>query len=59
MTASFSAIVADVGSIVTSSISWISSFVSALTSHPLLFLVALIPVVGLGVGLLKRLFSVN
>lgn len=59
MNASFSAIVADVGSIVTGSISWIGSFVGAITSHPLLLLIAVIPLVGLGAGLLKRLFSVN
>jgi len=59
MNASFSAIVADVGSIVTGGISWIGSFVGAITSHPLLLLMALVPIVGLGAGLLKRLFSVN
>lgn len=59
MNVSFSAIVADVGSIVTGGISWIGSFVAAITSHPLLLLMAIIPLVGLGVGLLKRLFSVN
>lgn len=59
MTASFSAIIGNVGSIVSGSVGWIGAFVNAITEHPLLFLFALIPIVGFGVGLLKRLFSVN
>lgn len=52
-------IISAVSSIVTASISWVTSFVNLITSTPLLLLYAIIPLVGLGVGLLKRLFSVN
>lgn len=52
---SIAAILADISSIVTSGISWIGSFVGAITSNPLILLFVVIAFVGLGVGLIRRL----
>lgn len=37
--------------------SWISTAVSTITGNPLILIAVVIPFVGLGIGLLKRLFS--
>ena len=58
-TTTIATIITDVGSLVTGAVSWIGSFVGAITSSPLLMIFAILSLVGLGVGLLKRLFSVN
>ena len=50
-------ILENVGSIVTSAISWMSSFASFVTANPLVMLFVLIPLVGLGIGLFRRLLS--
>lgn len=47
-----------VSSVVTASIGWIGEYVSVITSTPLLLLFTTIPLVGLGIGLLRRLLSV-
>lgn len=48
-------ILSSISSIVTSSISWITSFVGAITGQPLLLLFVLVSFVGLGVGLIQRI----
>lgn len=51
-----------VGSLVTGAVSWLGSYVSTITAsgnEVLLLMVVAVPLVGLGVGLLKRLFRVN
>lgn len=57
--ATVSSIVTEVTSIVTSAASWVSTFATKITETPLLLMFTIVPLVGLGVGLLKRLFSVN
>ena len=52
-------ILESVGSIVTSAASWVGTWAGELAENPLLLMFAIIPVVGLGVGLLRRLLSVN
>lgn len=37
--------------------SWISTVVSTITSNPLILIAVILPFVGLGIGLLRRLFS--
>ena len=37
--------------------SWISTAVTTITSNPLILIAVVLPFVGLGIGLLKRLFS--
>lgn len=53
-----STILTNVGSIVTSAVTWVNSFVGTIVGSPLLSLFCLIPVVGLGIGLLRRLIRV-
>lgn len=52
------AIIADVGSIVTGSVTWIGEFVGAITDNPLILMFVIVSFVGLGVGLIKRLIRI-
>ena len=52
------AILADAGSMVTSSVTWIGSFVGAITSNPLIEAFVIVSFVGLGVCLIQRLVRV-
>lgn len=52
------ALLENVGSLVTGAISWLTAVVAAIVANPLLLLFVLIPLVGLGVGLLRRVISV-
>lgn len=52
------AILADAGSMVTSSVTWVGSFIGAITSNPLLEGFVIVSFVGLGIGLIKRLVRV-
>ena len=52
---SIAAIISDIGSIVTGAVSWVGSFVGAITDNPLILMFVIIGFVGLGVGLIKRL----
>lgn len=56
-----SALITSVTSIVTAAAGWVTSFVGVITAsgNEILLLFAVLPVVGLGVGLLRRLLSVN
>lgn len=51
------AILSAITSIVTSSVTWVSSWIGVITSsgNEFLMLMLLIPFVGLGIGLVKRL----
>jgi len=51
------AILTNVGLVVTESIKWMTSFLSTITAsgNEILLLFVILPLVGLGVGLLKRL----
>lgn len=55
------AIITAIGSVVTGATSWISAFLEMITAegNELLLFFCIIPVVGLGVGLLRRLINVN
>lgn len=52
-------ILAPVGDIFTAAIGWVGDVAETIVSTPLLLCFAVIPLVGLGVGLFKRLISVN
>lgn len=56
-----SAILQNITSIVTSAISWIGSYVGVITAsgNEFLMLFILVPMVGLGIGLFKRLLRLN
>lgn len=52
------AILADAGSMVTSSVTWIGSFIGAITNNPLIEAFVIVSFVGLGIGLIQRLVRV-
>ena len=52
-------ILTPVGNIFTAAIGWVGDVAQTIVSEPLLLCFAVIPLVGLGVGLFKRLISVN
>ena len=55
---SISTMMTDIGSWVTSSISWIGSFVGAITDNKLILGFVLVALIGTGVGLINRLIHV-
>lgn len=50
-------LITDIGSMVTGAVSWISSYVGAVTSNPLILAFVIVAFVGLGVGLINRLIK--
>lgn len=54
-----SSILTTVGEVVTSAISWIGDYASLITAegNEIMLLFVLLPLVGLGIGLLKRMVS--
>lgn len=46
-----------IGQFITGAFGWVASVVTTVTSNPLILCAVLVPFVGLGVGLLKRLLS--
>lgn len=55
---SISTMMTDIGSWVTSSITWIQSFVGAITDNKLILGFVLVALIGTGVGLINRLIHV-
>lgn len=47
----------NVTTMVTSAVSWVGSFVGAITGNPLILMFVIVSFVGLGVGLIRRLVS--
>lgn len=54
-TVTIATILASVGDIVTSGISWVGDFAGAITGNPLILMFVITGFVGLGIGLIKRL----
>ncbi len=52
-------ILTDVGSIFTTAIGWVGDVATTIGSTPILLIFTVVPLVGLGVGLFKRLLNVN
>lgn len=52
-------LVGNAGDIVTAALGWVGSTVSTVTSNPLILLFVILPLVGLGVGLFRRLINVQ
>jgi len=53
------AILASVTEIFTAAIGWVGDVGTAVTAEPILLLYVVVPLVGLGVGLFRRLLNVN
>lgn len=58
-TVTLATILQNVGSVVTSAVSWMGDIVSFITSNPLVLLFVTISLVGLGVGLLGRVLGLR
>lgn len=58
-TSAMASILEPVGEIFTAAVGWVGDVAEAIMSKPILLCFAVIPLVGLGVGLFKRLISVN
>lgn len=52
-------ILTSVGEVFEGAIGWVGTVASTITDTPILLLFCVIPVVGLGVGLFRRLINVN
>ena len=52
-------ILADVGSVFTSAIGWVGTVATTIAETPVLLIFTVVPLIGLGVGLFKRLLNVN
>lgn len=51
------AILSNVGTIFSTSVSWVGTVADTITSTPILLLFVVMPLVGLGIGLFKRLIN--
>lgn len=58
-TSTLATLLTSVGSIVTSAIGWMGSYVTAITStgNEILLLFIILPLVGLGISMIKRMIS--
>lgn len=54
-----STLLTDIGSIFTSAIGWVSNVATTVSGSPMLLLWFLLPLVGLGVGMFKRLVRLH
>ena len=59
MDITLSGLLTDIGSIFTSAIGWVGSVASEVAGEPTLLLWFLLPLVGLGVGMFKRLVRLH
>ena len=52
-------LISNVGQIFTGAIGWVGDVATTVTGNPILLIFCILPLVGIGVGLFKRLLSVN
>lgn len=50
--------ISDIGSFVTGAVSWVGSFVGAITGNPLILGFVLVALIGTGIGVINRLIHV-
>lgn len=55
---SIASMISDIGSFVTGAVSWVSSFVGAITGNPLILGFVLVALIGTGIGVINRLIHV-
>lgn len=58
-TATVSTFLTSVSSVFTAAIGWVGTVATTIASQPILLVFCALPLVGLGVGLFKRLINVN
>ena len=52
-------ILTDIGSIVTAAVTWMGTAATAITGNPLALTFILLPLMGVGIGLFKRISNLN
>ena len=52
-------ILTDIGSIVTAAVGWMQTAATAITGNPLALTFILLPLMGVGIGLFKRIINLN
>lgn len=52
-----STILSDVSSVVTQALTWAGSVVTFIQSNPIVMIFVLVPLIGLGIGMVKRMIS--
>lgn len=58
-TITIASLLTNIGSIVTSAVSWMQTAGSAIAANPLALLFILLPLMGAGIGLFKRIINLN
>lgn len=56
-TVTIATILTDIGSIVTQALTWAGSVVTFIQANPIIMVFVLIPLVGLGIGMVRRMIS--
>lgn len=52
-------LISNVGQVFTGAIGWVGDVATTVTDNPILLIFCILPLVGIGVGLFRRLLSVN
>lgn len=58
-TVTMASIIADIGSLFTAAMGWAQTVASTVAGNPLLLIFVLVPLVGLGIGIFRRLLNVQ
>lgn len=58
-TTTIASLMGSVGEVFTAAIGWVADVAECIAAQPLLLLFCVLPLVGLGVGLFRRLINVN
>lgn len=53
------ALLTDIGSIVTEAVTWMTTAATAIAGNPIALLFILLPLMGVGIGLFKRIINLN
>lgn len=54
-----SGFLSDAGLVVTAALGWVTQVVDVITSEPMLLMFAILPLVSLGISLVRRLLRIN
>lgn len=58
-TVTIATLLTSIGSIVTAAVSWMQSAATAIAGNPLALMFILLPLMGVGIGLFRRILNLN
>lgn len=58
-TVTIATLLTSIGSIVTAAVSWMQSAATAISGNPLALMFILLPLMGVGIGLFRRILNLN